>query len=164
MQSVPYSNSPFLVVAGTGPDPGYTGAVATPGTYGLFSRAETNKTGGWYAYNNASGVQPPAGTTGGGMVNSDPNTGAGFDPTAAFEIHFQGTALQLYGFSNTLYGTAAAYIDGVLQPARISYKLGGGSVVEVFRVTGLPFGRHVFKHQGTVDETGQTLPQFYTIG
>ena len=133
------------------------------GSYGLFSRTESNKVGGWYSYNNSNGIQPPAGTTGGGMINADPNSGAGLDIAATFEIHFQGTGFQLFGLSNSPYGEATATLDGVVQAAPISYHGGSGSVISVYAVSGLPFGNHVFRHQCTGYAGSSCIPQFYTI-
>ena len=161
MQIVPSSNSAFLSFGSV--DSGYAGLVVSAGSYGLFNRAESNKMGGWYSYNNTNGIQPPAGTTGGGMINSDPNSGSGLDIAAYFEIHFTGTGIQLFGLSNSPYGEATATLDGVVQAAPISYHAGSGSVASVYAVSGLPAGRHVFRHQCNAYNGASCIPQFYTI-
>lgn len=141
-------------------DSGYLGAVAKAGTYGLFSRAETNKTGGWYLYN---GPGYPAGITGGGMLNSDPSSGGNFDNNAGFEIHFEGTGIALYGLSNTPYGFAAGKLDGVAIPGGIPYNQGSGSIIAVYQVQNLAPGRHVLLHYADPTNTQASIPQYYTI-
>ena len=126
----------------------------------MFSRAETNKSGGWYLYS-ANGY--PAGVTGGGMINSDPSTGAGFDNAATFELHFEGTGFTLHGFVNSLYGFAKGSLDEVEIAGGIHYNQGSGSIIAVYQITGLPNGRHVFKQYADPANSGACIPQYYTI-
>ena len=140
-------------------DSGYLGAVATPGTYGLFSRAETNKVGGWYLYT-ANGY--PSGVTGGGMINDNPATGGALDNTTSFEIHFEGTSFTLYGLTNPGYGMAKGTLDEVDIVGGIPYNTTTGLVI-VYQITGLAAGRHVFKHIGDIASTSAAIPQYYIV-
>ena len=149
-------------------DSDYVGAVATPtggngqGYYGLLSRAESNLSGTWYSYNGAPG--PPAGTSGGGMINSNPSNGQGFN-LAAFEIHFDGTGLRLWGFTGNLYGEGKITLDGIVQAGTVAFHPGALSVVQVYEITGLPPGRHVLRFVCLDYDTTQKvcLPQYYQI-